>query len=136
MLNTASRSSRALCAVVPLESGLRGSTALQRRLTAIPSLPEPFKSDMTDGEIEVELSRPEVKNVLDQKMKQSIHSDAPMPLKRIGVMAFYDFARKPWDTDTVPVDEYAARFNRFVDSWISSPSQHEFEETCPTNEAR
>lgn len=123
--------SRTLCAAVPWNLGSGSSKSLHEKLSGLKALPEPFKSEMTDGEIEVELSRPDVRNVLKHQLKQAVHPSTPMPLKRIAAMAYFDFARKPFETDTVPVDEYAQRFTRFMDSWISSPPQHEFEATCP-----
>jgi len=100
----------------------------------IASLPEPFKSKMSDATIEVELAKEDVKHVLNKYLKQDVHPMTPVSLKRVAVMAYVQFSRRPYREDTVPVDQYAERFQRFVGSWISAPSQDEFEKVCPLSD--
>merc|ERR1719424_360470 len=59
----------------------------------IASLPEPFKSKMSDATIEAELAKEDVKHVLNKYLKQDVHPMTPVSLKRVAVMAYVQFSR-------------------------------------------
>lgn len=133
--NIAGRHTRSLCVATTKANGVK-NTDLESIFSkdTVPSMPNPFREQMSDAEIKADLEDPYKLKILADKMNQKLHPDAPMILKRVGVMSYYDFARKPYKEDTVSVSEYADRFKRFVGAWITSPTEDEFKKTCPLSD--
>jgi len=146
--NGADEGRRALCAVSA------ASTGELRELTGLPAaaqlstMPEPFRSVMDDDAVRralaLEVPDELLKDFLQLKTTEVLPNNkgwrewvaqwrkvAPPVLKRLAVMAYYDFARRPQGEDTVPPDEYAERFRRFVSAWTAAPQPEAWREMCP-----
>jgi len=126
---------RALCGLTN-----RHRTSEDMELLAKPlkpeAIPEPFGSQIPSHEIE---------RAFHENGLSGFDSDlfvylnfflpdhhTPLILKRLAVMAYYDFARLPLPQDLLPTKDYADRLERFVSAWLSSPSSEEWEDKmCP-----
>jgi hypothetical protein len=122
---------RALCAVSRAGPSAEDFKKLKGLPAQLNSVPEPFRTIMDDAAIEKAVNKRDVKNLLDETLELRVREAAPMVLKRLAVAAYYDFARRPIGEDTVPADEYAERFRRFISAWTDAPEPEEWSEMCP-----
>ncbi|CAK0902337.1 unnamed protein product [Prorocentrum cordatum] len=101
------------------------------------AIPEPFRSEMDDHEIEKAFRAHGLagrSSDLHRYLNFLLPNfRVPMVLKRLAVMAYYDFAQRPLPWDLLPARAYATRLSRFLSAWVSSPTDQDWEESmCPS----
>lgn len=108
------------------------SLSLLPRFTLSPFVSNRIKA-MSGVELNEELLSDDVKNVLTKTFHHIVSPDRRVPenLKRIALMIYEDFARRPFGEDTEQPAAYAERFLRFFKAWIKAPPAEEWDRQCP-----
>jgi len=115
---------RALCAITP-----KSMNRISIPMETPKSLPDHLRN-MPEATVSSRFNR-EVKATLKRFMNEVTASDAPVAMRRISLLTYEDFARRPFREDTIKPDEYAERFLRYFGSWIQAPEEGNVERDCP-----
>jgi len=106
--------------------------AMQELSIEVPgSMPYHYKQ-LGEAELDSALKDPDVEKVLRKDMGMSVDPSAPVALRKIALMSFESFARRPFAEDTVGVGTYAKRFKRYFDQWLTAPTAEEWVAQCPS----